>query len=196
METEKKMKKHKFKFSSSMLDEMDWKATGVTYDNEEKRSEELLAIISEKIKKIKPREKRYDVVNRITEKQQSAKSYKEYVSLELSKYKKEFAYLEITEEEFNTWYEYWLNYYYDHFSCYGDIRENFTQPFEWLHSHKVIRSVEYLEAEKLLTKMKKAFKNNSFNNDYRASNKLKFAYELAKANVTTETINQTMETKH
>ena len=37
METEKKMKKHKFKFSSSMLDEMDWKATGVTYDNEEKR---------------------------------------------------------------------------------------------------------------------------------------------------------------
>jgi hypothetical protein len=53
-----------------------------------------------------------------------------------------------------------------------------------------------LEAEKLLTKMKKAFKNNSFNNDYRASNKLKFAYELAKANVTTETINQTMETKH
>jgi hypothetical protein len=190
------MKKQKFKFTSIMLDEMLHKSTGVDYENEEKRSEELLTIIGNKIEKILPKRKRYDVVNRITEKQQSAKSYEEYVSLQLSKYKKEFAYLEITEEEFNVWYEYWLDYYYDDFSIYGDIRENFIQPFDWLHSHKAIRSVEYLEAKKLLNRMKKTFKNNSFNNDYRASNKLKFAYKLAKAGVTAETINQTMKTKH
>lgn len=179
-----------------MLEEMLWKASGVDYENENKRSEELLTIINNKVEAVIPKKKRYDVVDRITEKQQSAKSYKEYVSLQLSKYKKEFAYLEITEEEFNTWYDYWLDYYYDDYSCFGDMRDSFIQPFNWLNSHKKIRSVEYLEAKKLLNRMEKVFKNNSSNNDHRASNKLKFAYELAKAGVTTETINQTMKTKH
>lgn len=190
------MKKQKFKFSVHMLDEMEWKATGVTYDNEQKRSEELLDIIAKKIHLVMPKRKRLDAVRRIEEKQKVATTYKEYENLELSKYKKDFAYLEITEEEFNTWYEYWLDFYYDDYSCYADVRENFNQPMKDLQVDKPVRSVQYLEARKLLNKMTKVFKDTSFNQDHRASNKLKFAYEVAKAGVSIETINQTMQTKH
>jgi hypothetical protein len=71
-----------------MLDEMIHKSTGVSYDNEEKRNEELLNIIADKVYKVLPKEKRSDCVKRIQEKQNTVSSYKDWCRLELSKYKK------------------------------------------------------------------------------------------------------------
>lgn len=180
----------KFKFSANMLDEMIHKSTGVSYDNEEKRSEELLNIIAEKINKVMPRQKRLDCVKRIEEKQNTVNSHKDWYALELSKYKKEFAYLEITEEEFWTWFKYWLEYYYDDGSYYADLREC-GHPFDKFKSHKKIRSAEYLEARKLLNKMFKIFKLDNFIEDHRAGSKLKFAMSLVNAGVTPNKISQT-----
>ena len=192
MQTNKgeKMIKQRFKFSSNMLDEMIHKSTGVSYDNEEKRSEELLNIIAEKVNKVMPKEKRRDCVKRIEEKQKTVNSYKEWYSLELSKYKKEFAYLEITEEEFWTWFKYWLEYYFDDGSYFADLREC-GYPFDKFVSNKKIRSAEYLEARKLLNKMFKVFKTNCFDEGHRAGAKIKFAAALVDSGITPNQISTT-----
>jgi len=184
------MKKQRFKFSSNMLEEMIHKSTGVSYDNEEKRSEELLNIIAEKVNKVMPKEKRRDCVKRIEEKQKTVNSYKEWYSLELSKYKKEFAYLEITEEEFWTWFKYWLEYYFDDGSYFADLREC-GYPFDKFVSNKKIRSAEYLEARKLLNKMFKVFKTNCFDEGHRAGAKIKFAAALVDSGITPNQISTT-----
>ena len=180
----------KFKFSANMLDEMIHKSTGVSYDNEQKRSEELLNIIADKVYKIMPKQKRTDCVKRIEEKQKTVSSYKDWCKLELSKFKKSFVYLEITEEEFWTWFKYWLEYYFDDGSYYGDVREC-GYPFDKFKSSKKIRSMEYLEARKLLKRMFKIFKLDNFIEDHRAGSKLKFAMSLVTAGVTPDKISQT-----
>jgi hypothetical protein len=185
----------KFKFSANMLDEMIHKSTGVTYDNEEKRSEELLNIIADKVYKVMPKEKRSDCVKRIEQKQNTVSSYKDWCKLELSKFKKQFAYLEITQEEFCTWYKYWLEYYYDDGSYYGDIREC-GYPFDKFKSHKKIRSMEYLEAKKLLNKMFKVFTVNTFDENHRAGSKLNFVKSLLKKGITPDQIVVSNTTKH
>ncbi len=185
----------KFKFSANMLDEMIHKSTGVSYDNEEKRNEELLNIIADKVYKVLPKEKRSDCVKRIQEKQNTVSSYKDWCRLELSKYKKPFAYLEITREEYCVWYRYWLDYYYDDGSYYGDLRDC-GYPFDKFKSSKKIRSMEYLEAKKLLNKMSKVFTFNTFDENHRAGSKLKFVKSLINKGITKEQIVASNTTKH
>jgi hypothetical protein len=173
-----------------MLDEMIHKSTGVSYDNEEEKNIKLLDIIADKIYKVIPKQKRSDCITRIEEKQKTVKSYKEWYFLELSKYKKPFAYLEITEEEFWVWYKYWLEYYFDENSIFSDVRD---LPFsnKTFSSSKKIKSFEYLESKKLLNRMFKIFKLNNFNEDFRAGAKLKFAMNLVDNGITPDKINTT-----
>lgn len=185
----------KFKFSSNMLDEMIHKSTGVSYDNETKRNEELLNIIADKVYKVLPKQKRSDYITRIEEKQRTVNSYKEWYDLDLSKYKKPFAYLEITEEEFYVWFKYWLEYYYDDGSYYGDIREC-GYPFDKFKSSKKIRSMEYLEAKKLLKKMFKVFNFNQFDESHRAGSKINFVKSLIDKGITQDQIIVSNATKH
>ena len=70
--------------------------------------------------------------------------------------RKKFNNIEVTEEEYQTWYIYFLEYYIDEHSIF-------------------VGSKEEKESKRLLKAMKKFFGNPSFNDDHRAGSKLKFA---------------------
>jgi len=180
------MKKHKFKMSSIFLDhEMLHKCDGVSYDNESKRAEELLNIISAKLQSVISKKRRRDVVSRLEKKYYTAKTLKEYVSSLNEVYKKPFAYIEITQEEYDVWYKYWLEYYVDDYSIFGDIRLQFSDVLhnpnepkpKWLPNKKT-KSWEYLEANKLLKRMKKVFGEPELLNEHRAGAKIDFVKTL------------------
>ena len=80
--------------------------------------------------------------------------------------------IEVTEEEYQTWYKYFLEYYIDDSSIYAG-------------------SKEYKESKKLLNKMFKFFGVSSFSEDHRAGSKLKFAMSLVNAGLTADKISQT-----
>ena len=185
------MKKHKFKMSSIFLDnEMLHKCDGVSYDNESKRAEELLDIISGKLQSVISKKRRRDVVSRLEKKYFTAKTLKEYISSLNEVYKKPFGYIEITQEEYDVWYKYWLEYYVDDYSLFGDIRLQFgdmhhnpNEPKpEWLPNKKT-KSWEYLEADKLLKRMKKVFGEPELLNEHRAGAKISFAKTLVDTGV-------------
>tara|TARA_R100001129_G_scaffold137546_1_gene98832 strand:- start:346 stop:774 length:429 start_codon:yes stop_codon:yes gene_type:complete len=117
------MKKRNFKISSWFIrEELEHKVT-ISYENESKRSYDLLKIMLAKYWKIDNR--------------------------------KCFNNIEVTEEEYQTWYIYFLEYYIDETSIY-------------------VGSKEEKEAKRLLKAMKKFFGNSSFNMDHRAGAKLAF----------------------
>ena len=172
--------------SSIFLDhEMLHKCDGVSYDNESKRAEELLNIISAKLQSVISKKRRRDVVSRLEKKYFTAKTLKEYVSSLNEVYKKPFGYIEITQEEYDVWYKYWLEYYVDDYSLFGDIRLQFGSSWhnpnepkpKWLPNKKT-KSWEYLEANKLLKRMKKVFGEPELLNDHRAGAKIKFVRTL------------------
>ena len=180
------MIKAKFKMSSIFLDhEMLHKCDGVSYDNESKRAEELLDIISGKLNFVIPKKRRRDVVNRLEKKYYTALTLKEYVSSLNEVYKKPFGYIEITKEEYDVWYKYWLEYYVDDYSIFGDIRLQFNDychnpndPIPKWVPNKKTKSWEYLEANKLLKRMNKVFGEPQLLNDHRAGAKIEFAKTL------------------
>jgi len=182
------MKKAKFKISSHFLEhDMLHKCDGVSYDGEGKRAEELLNIISAKLSSALPKQRRKDVVKRLEAKHETASDYKEFISSLNEQYKKPFTYLEITQEEYEVWFKYWLEYYYDDDSIFADIRTQYPlyknsmyysgpRP-KWL-PNKRTPSWEYLEARKLLKRMKKVFDKSDYDLDHRAGTKMKFVQTL------------------
>ena len=87
--------------------------------------------------------------------------------------RKKFNWIEITEEEYQTWYKYFLEYYIDDDSLY-------------------YRTKEYKEAKKLLRKLINFFGVSSFDESHRAGAKLKFAKTLIDNGITADKINTTL----
>jgi len=126
------MKKRKYKIPTWFIeDELNHKVS-IGYDDESKRSYELLDIMSDKYFKIDRRRK----FNRI----------------------------EVTEEEYQTWYVYFLEYYIDDESIYKG-------------------SNQYKEAKKLLDRMIKFFGVPNFNMDHRAGTKMRFVRTLVQTGI-------------
>ncbi len=170
--------------SSIFLDhEMLHKCDGVHYDNESKRAEELLDIISAKLHSVISKKRRSDVVSRLEKKYYTAKTLEEYHSSLNEVYKKPFGYIEITQEEYDVWYKYWLEYYVDDFSIFGDVRHQFhdhnpNEPLPKWVPNKKKKSWEYLEANKLLKRMNKVFGEPELLNEHRAGAKIDFVKTL------------------
>tara|TARA_R100000900_G_scaffold146064_1_gene134015 strand:- start:117 stop:533 length:417 start_codon:yes stop_codon:yes gene_type:complete len=78
--------------------------------------------------------------------------------------RKKFNRIEVTEEEYQTWYVYFLEYYIDSESIYKGTKE-------------------YKESKKLLDRMIKFFGVPTFNESHRAGSKLKFVRTLIKTGV-------------
>jgi hypothetical protein len=91
--------------------------------------------------------------------------------------RKKFNQIEITEEEYKTWYVYFLEYYIDDGSIY-------------------VGSKEEKEAKRLLKSLIKFFGQSNFDESHRAGGKIKFAVSLAKKGVVASQINEGSETKH
>jgi hypothetical protein len=91
--------------------------------------------------------------------------------------RKKFNQIEITEEEYKTWYVYFLEYYIDDASIY-------------------VGSKEEKEAKRLLKSLIKFFGQSNFDESHRAGGKIKFAISLAKKGVVASQINEGNETKH
>lgn len=126
------MKKRKYKIPTWFIeDELNHKVS-IGYDDESKRSYELLDIMSDKYFKIDRRRK----FNRI----------------------------EVTEEEYQTWYVYFLEYYIDDESIYKG-------------------SNQYKEAKKLLDRMIRFFGVPNFNMDHRAGTKMRFVRTLIQTGI-------------
>jgi hypothetical protein len=94
-----------------------------------------------------------------------------YSKLEYDRRRK-FNWIEITEEEYQTWYKYFLEYYIDDDSIY-------------------YRTEEYKEAKKLLRKLINFFGVSSFDESHRAGAKLKFVKALVDNGITLDKINTT-----
>ena len=92
-------------------------------------------------------------------------------------YRKKFNQIEITEEEYKTWYVYFLEYYIDDGSIY-------------------VGSKAEKEAKRLLKSLIKFFGQSNFEESHRAGGKIKFAISLAKKGVVASQINEGSETKH
>ena len=92
-------------------------------------------------------------------------------------YRKKFNQIEITEEEYQTWYVYFLEYYIDDGSIY-------------------VGSKAEKEAKRLLKSLIKFFGQSNFDESHRAGGKIKFAVSLAKKGVVASQINEGRETKH
>ena len=92
-------------------------------------------------------------------------------------YRKKFNQIEITEEEYKTWYVYFLEYYIDDGSIY-------------------VGSKAEKEAKRLLKSLIKFFGQSNFDESHRAGGKIKFAISLAKKGVVASQINEGSETKH
>jgi hypothetical protein len=78
--------------------------------------------------------------------------------------RKKFNRIEVTEEEYQTWYVYFLEYYIDSESIYKGTKE-------------------YKESKKLLDRMIKFFGVPTFNENHRAGSKLRFVRTLIKTGV-------------
>ena len=78
--------------------------------------------------------------------------------------RKKFNRIEVTEEEYQTWYVYFLEYYIDDESIYK-------------------RTKEYKEAKKLLDRMINFFGIPNFNMNHRAGTKMRFVRTLFKTGV-------------
>jgi len=91
--------------------------------------------------------------------------------------RKKFNQIEITEEEYQTWYVYFLEYYIDDGSIY-------------------VGSKEEKEAKRLLKSLIKFFGQSNFDESHRAGGKIKFAISLAKKGVVASQISESNETKH
>ena len=91
--------------------------------------------------------------------------------------RKKFNQIEITEEEYKTWYVYFLEYYIDDDSIY-------------------VGSKEEKEAKRLLKSLIKFFGQSNFDESHRAGGKIKFAVSLAKKGVVASQISESNETKH
>jgi predicted metal-dependent phosphoesterase TrpH len=143
--------KAKFKFSSVFFGELEHKAT-ITYDNTPEE-QKLLDAILQKVLHTMPRTKALKSYNKICEKQKNCNSHKDFNDLEIAKYKKPFAYLEVTKDEFHTWYEGWLDFYLN--SDYAlPISETFYQKWSKNSNEK---TAIYKEAKRLLSSMYKVF---------------------------------------
>ena len=92
-------------------------------------------------------------------------------------YRKKFNQIEITEEEYQTWYVYFLEYYIDDGSIY-------------------VGSKAEKEAKRLLKSLIKFFGQSNFDESHRAGGKIKFAISLAKKGVVASQISESNETKH
>jgi len=86
--------------------------------------------------------------------------------------RRKFNSIEITEEEYQTWYKYFLEYYIDDDSIY-------------------YRTEEYKEAKKLLRKLINFFGVSPFDESHRAGAKLKFVKALVDNGITLDKINTT-----
>ena len=143
--------KAKFKFSAILFSELEHKAT-IAYDNTPEEQILLDKILSKVLQNIEP--KHYKSFERICDKQKICNSFKEYNDLEIAKYKKPFAYIEVTKDEFHTWYEGWFDFYLN--SDYAlPILETFSQ-YSWARNSNE-KTAQYKEAKKLLNAMYKVF---------------------------------------
>jgi hypothetical protein len=143
--------KAKFKFSAILFSELEHKAT-IAYDNTPEEQILLDKILSKVLQNIEPKPYRY--FKRIEDKQKICSSFKEYNDLEIAKYKKPFAYIEVTKDEFHTWYEGWFDFYLN--SDYAlPILETFSQ-YSWARNSNE-KTAQYKEAKKLLNSMYKVF---------------------------------------
>lgn len=143
--------KAKFKFSAILFSELEHKAT-IAYDNTPEEQILLDKILSKVLQNIEPKPYRY--FKSICIKQQNCNSFKEYNDLEIAKYKKPFAYIEVTKDEFHTWYEGWFDFYLN--SDYAlPILETFSQ-YSWARNSNE-KTAQYKEAKKLLNAMYKVF---------------------------------------
>ena len=91
--------------------------------------------------------------------------------------RKKFNQIEITEEEYKTWYVYFLAYYIDADSWFVGTKEE-------------------KEAKRLLKSLIKFFGQSNFDESHRAGGKIKFAISLAKKGVIASQITNNNETKH
>ena len=186
------MKKRKFKISSHFLDhDMLHKSEGVTYDDESKRSEELLKIISKKLHSVLPKTVNYGTkkYKNLDAKKEKITNYKEYTKHLNRYFIKPFTWIEVTEEEYKVWYKYWLEYYFDETSVFWDIRSVYPkdpnsmfysgrQP-KWLPKKRT-PSWEYTEAKNLLNRMNIFFGKSDFSDDHRAGPQMKFVSNMVK----------------
>jgi hypothetical protein len=146
-----KKQKAKFKFSAVFFGELEHKAT-ITYDNTPEEQKLLDAILA-KVLQIMPRTKALKTYNKICEKQKNCNSHKEFNDLEIAKYKKAFCYLEVTKDEFHSWYEGWLDFYLN--SDYAlPISETYSQNWAKYSNDK---TAIYKEAKRLLNSMYNIF---------------------------------------
>ena len=179
----------KFKISSHFLDhDMLHKSEGVSYDNEGTRSYDLLEIISKKIHEAIPKKLRYGTkrYKNLEAKEKDISDYKDYVKWLNKFYKKPFSWIMVTKEEYDVWYKYWLEYYYDSSSYFGDIRSQYNshdpmigdiEKPKWLPKKRT-PSWEYTEAKNLLYRMEKFFGKSNFCEDHRAGKKINFAVTM------------------
>jgi len=145
-----KKEKAKFKFSAVLFDELEHKAT-IAYDNTPEE-QILLDNILEKVRTNVPAKKKTYFT--ICDKQKTCNSFKEYNDLEIAKYKKPFAYIEVTKNEFYNWYEGWFDFYLN--SDYAlPILETFSQ-FKWSKNNNE-KTAQYKEAKRLLNSMYNVF---------------------------------------
>ena len=144
--------KAKFKISAILFSELEHKITGIAYD-ENTEEKILLDNICNKVMKSIIR-KPYKSYEKICDKQKNCNSFKEYNDLEIAKYKKPFAYIEVTKDEFNTWYYHWFDFYLT--TDYAlPISETFSQ-FKWARNSNE-KTAQYTEAKRLLNSMYKVF---------------------------------------
>ena len=186
------MKTAKFKISSNFLEnDMLHKSSGIHYENESKRSYELLEIITKKLYAVLPKSVKYNSkkYKNLELKKEKITDYKEYVKHLNKYYLKPFTYIEVTEEEYKAWYKYWLEYYFDDMSIFYDIRTQYpSNENSFYYSgkrpkwfpHKRTPSWEYTEAKKLLSRMKNVFGKSDFCEDHRAGAKMKFVSTMVK----------------
>ena len=143
--------KAKFKFSAILFSELEHKST-IAYDNTPEEQILLDKILSKVLQNIEP--KHYKSFKRICDKQKICNSFKDYNDLEIAKYKKPFAYIEVTKDEFNTWYYDWFDFYLT--TDYAlPISETFSQ-FKWARNSNE-KTAQYTEAKRLLNSMYKVF---------------------------------------
>jgi len=79
--------------------------------------------------------------------------------------RKKYNWIEVTEEEYQTWYVYFLEYYIDRDSIYYKTKEE-------------------TESKKLLSRMRRFFGEYTFDESHRAGARMRFVTTLVKAGLT------------
>ena len=79
--------------------------------------------------------------------------------------RKKYNWIEVTEEEYQTWYVYFLEYYIDSDSWYYKTKEE-------------------TESKKLLSRMRRFFGEYTFDESHRAGARMRFVTTLVKAGLT------------